>query len=88
MENKIHIKFANLQDVTRGQEFIRLIGGAMPMPVIVGEQDEDYVWVGSIDGRIPGTKEEGWKFDKRTSVEIDEYLGWTNERSGSFLIEK
>lgn len=84
------MKLANLTNVKEGDIFTRLLGGTLPMKVIVGEQDEKHIYVGSHDGAVKSTKEEGWCFRKDTSCEVDEYLGVDgslDKPNISFLIE-
>lgn len=69
------MKLANLTNVKEGDIFTRLLAGTIPMRVIVGEQDEKHIYVGSHDGVVKSTKEEGWCFRKDTSCEVDKDLG-------------
>lgn len=68
-----------------GDKLIRLLGGQIPMPVIVGEVNEDTFKVGSEDGTVPW--QDGWTFCKKTGAEIDDDLNWGPKygKTGSFI---
>lgn len=72
-----------LETIKVGDVVTRMLGGVVPMKLIVGEIDEkeDMIYIGKKD-------QGGWKFDRITGVEIDEDLGWTREsgNTGSYLI--
>lgn len=73
-----------IKDVKVGDKLIRLLGGKLEIPVIVGEVTDDTIKVGSEDGIIPW--EEGWTFNRITGAEIDEELGWDGITvTGSFI---
>lgn len=73
------VKRIDLSNVKTGDKLIRLIGNQIPMPVVVGEMDDTYIWVGSVVSAgglsVPATKEKGWKFLKKYGTEVDEDLG-------------
>ena len=70
-----------------GDKLTRMLGGTLPMEVIVGSITEDTFRVGSADGKI--THDEGWIFCSRTGYEIDHRLKWGPQygTSGSFIKE-
>ena len=68
------IEKLNLSSVKTGDIFIRMLGGIIPMEVIVGDMDNEYIWVGSVDGTVKPTKEWGWKFRRDLGTEVDEDL--------------
>lgn len=73
---KSTVKRLDLSNVKRGDKFVRMIGGEIPDTVVVGDMDETFIWVGSEHGEVSGTKEDGWKFRRNTSTEVDEELGF------------
>ena len=56
-----------------GDQVTRMISGLIPMEIKVTELTPDLIICGP------------YKFSKRTGLEIDEELGWTEYRSGSHL---
>lgn len=69
------------------QKLTRLLGGSIPMEVIIGEIDDETIKVGSVDGIISYT--DGWTFCKKTGVEIDERFKWGPKygQTGSYIKE-
>ena len=63
-----------LKDVTVGSFVRRNIAG-MIMELKVTQITKDRIICGP------------WEFDRETGCEIDEYLGWNNEITGSYLEE-
>ena len=74
-----------LEVVQVGDTLTRMLAGTVPMPVIVGEVKDDTIKVGSQDGRIKW--QDGWEFDRKTGMEIDDYLAWGPKYgiTGSFI---
>ncbi len=73
-----------LAKVKVGDELTRMLGGKIPMQVIVGKIDDIHVFTSSADGII--TLEEGWKFRIDTGAEVDEDLGWDGiVKTGSYI---
>ena len=68
-----------------GDKLIRLLAGSIPLDVIVGKISDTEFKVGSADGAIGF--EEGWTFDRKTGMEIDEDLHWGPKYgiTGSFI---
>lgn len=62
----------NLQDLKIGDIVERNLGG-IKMQLKVSNIVGDYIYCGP------------WKFSFKNGAEIDEDLGWTEERSGSFI---
>ena len=77
--NIMKINKVDLSSVKTGDTFIRMLGGTISMEVIVGDIDDTHIWVGSIDGVVKPTKEEGWKFRRDLGTEVDEELGSNGE---------
>lgn len=85
--NYYKLPLVDLSDVKVGDRMIRLLGGVVPVEVIVGIVNETTFKVGSADGVI--SVEDGWTFSKKTGAEIDEDLGWDGEtHTGSFISKK
>ena len=63
--------FSHLQP---GDRVTRLMGGVVPMPLIVTEVTATLIVCGA------------WSFDRVTGNEIDEELGWDARESGSRLL--
>ncbi len=59
-----------------GDRVTRMLADSIPMNLLVIEIDDKFIHCGG-----------GWKFDKITGAEIDDDLGWSNEKTGSYLIE-
>jgi len=59
-----------------GDKVTRLLAESIPMKLTITAIDEEFIHCGG-----------GWKFDKITGAEVDEFLGWGNERTGSYLTE-
>lgn len=83
-------------DLKSGDKVIRLLGGEVPMEMTVYCVNDDAIFCVVADAPGPcGLEQEefneetwpGWKFCRKTGVEIDEELGWGPQfgRSGSFL---
>jgi hypothetical protein len=73
--------YSNLQV---GDELTRSLAGVIDMQVIVGYIDDEKFKVGSEDGTV--TWQEGWTFNKKTGLEIDEDLGWDGiKTTGSYI---
>ena len=73
-----------LEKVKVGDRLTRMLGGKIPVEVIVGRIDEKFVYTSSADGVIP--LEEGWKFLISTGGEVDEDLGWDGlTHTGSYI---
>ena len=86
---KTTIKKVDLSSVKTGDIFIRMISGLIPDVVIVGDMDDTHIWVGSLGGLVPATKEAGWKFRRDYGTEVDEDLGADGEKvTISYLIKK
>jgi hypothetical protein len=82
MENDI--KFGH---IGVGDRVTRMLAGSIPMKLIVGKVDDDFIYTASPDGII--SHEEGWKFRKDNGSEVDEDLGWDGiKTTGSFLIRE
>jgi len=64
--------------VTPGDTVLRLIGGEVPMHLLVDAVSEDQIHCGP------------WAFCRKTGAEIDEELGWgpAYGHTGSFLVEE
>ena len=73
--NTMKINKVDLSSVKTGDTFIRMLAGVLAMEVIVGDIDDTHIWVGSIDGKVLPTKEEGWQFRRDLGTEVDEDLG-------------
>ena len=58
-----------------GDIVTRMLAGDIPMKLKITEIDDKFIHCG------------WWKFDKDNGAEIDEELGWTNKKTGSFLQE-
>ena len=56
-----------------GDQVTRMLSGIIPMELKVTEITEEFVHCGP------------YKFSKKTGLEIDEELGWTEYKSGSHL---
>ena len=77
-----------LTEIKVGDRATRMLGGSMPMEVIVTIVNEDHIFCGSEDGFIKGTEEDGWKFNRANGAEIDEDLGWDGvTMTGSVITE-
>jgi hypothetical protein len=73
-----------LSKVNVGDVLTRILAGTIPLKVVVGKIDENYVYVTDIDGVIP--LEGGWKFLISTGGEVDEELGWDGKlMTGSYI---
>lgn len=71
-----------------GDKITRVIGfpKGVSMEVIVGEIKDDYIICGSSCGFVKGVEGIGWKFHKKTGLEIDEDLGWDGiTKSGAYI---
>ena len=66
----------NFKDIKKDDTVTRLLGGVLPMELIVTSVDDDFIYCGEVGG---------WKFDRNTGMEIDEDLGWDNIKSRSYL---
>jgi len=66
-----------LQNIQIKDTVHRSLGGSKPMTLKVTEIDENFIYC--------GPKDIGWKFCKDTGLEVDEFLKWGPERSGSWL---
>ena len=83
------MKQFNSDGLSVGDELTRMIGSTLPMTVVVGKIDEQFIYCGSKDGVIDW--ETGWKFRKDNGAEVDEKEGWSGNdifSTGSFLIRK
>jgi len=58
-----------------GDTVVRMLAGEIPMPLKVTEVTEDLIKCGP------------WQFDRATGAELDEELGWTVEKTGSWLVD-
>jgi hypothetical protein len=69
-----------LHALKAGETVTRLLGGSIPMRLVVTEIDERFIYCGR-----PGA---GWMFDRDTGIEVDEELGWGPQFgiTGSFLV--
>lgn len=65
--------FSNIK--VRDIVYRNLAGVLMPLKVTM--IDKDFIYCGPVGV--------GWKFDVNTGAEIDEYLDWGNEHTGSFI---
>lgn len=75
-----------LENVKVGDKLTRLLGGSIPMEVIVTIVNEKTVICGSPDGFVKGTEEDGWTFNRQNGAEIDTDLGWDGVTvTGSFI---
>ena len=60
-------------NVKRGDIVRRMIGGEIPMDMIVLKVDERLIYAAPSSAVKP---EEGWTFDRATGLEEDDDLGW------------
>jgi hypothetical protein len=65
-----------LENVKVGDTLTRLLGGTLPMEVVVTIVNENEIVCGSPDGFVQGTAEDGWRFNRANGAEIDDDLGW------------
>ena len=83
------VKRIDLSKVEPGDKLTRMVGGEISQPVIVGDMNDTHIWVGSFEGIIPATKEQGWKFRRDYGTEVDEDLGADGEKvTISYLIKR
>lgn len=70
---------ADFRNVKVGDRVVRLLGGELPMELVVTEVSDEVIVCGG-----PG----GWRFDRVTGIEVDEELGWGPQFgiTGSYLI--
>lgn len=74
----------SFKHVKKGDVVTRMLAGKIPMKVIVGKVDDDFIYTSSEDGIV--TLQEGWKFRRENGAEVDEDLGWDGiTHTGSFL---
>ena len=67
-----------------GDRVTRLLAGTVPMKLIVGKVDDNFIYTATPDGAI--NIENGWKFRRENGAEVDEELGWDGiKMTGSFL---
>lgn len=67
-----------------GDRVTRMLGGTLPMKLIVGKVDETFIYTATPDGKI--NVDEGWKFRRDNGAEVDEDLGWDGiKATGSYL---
>lgn len=64
----------DFSQVKVGNHVERMLGGSIPMKLLVIEVTDDLIVCGG-----------GWQFSRRNGAEIDEDIGWNEHRSGSFL---
>lgn len=77
---------AKFDDVKVGDKITRLLGGEVPMKVVVGKIENGIIYTSSEDGIVP--LKHGWKFNQANGAEIDEDLGWDGITiTGSYLIK-
>jgi hypothetical protein len=62
-----------LYELKIGDEITRMISGIIPMPLKITNIDDKYIYCGD------------WKFSKINGAEIDEYLHWDENNTGSFI---
>ena len=71
------MKFGHIK---KGDTITRMLGGELPMELVVTEIDEEFIYC--------GPKDEGWKFRRGNGAEVDEELGWDGIiKTGSILVE-
>ena len=68
---------SGFRDIKVGDVVTRMLAGQIPMQLRVTDIDDNFIYCGG---------PEGWKFDKKTCMEVDEELGWGNDGSGSYLV--
>jgi hypothetical protein len=70
----------SFRDVGVGDSVTRLLGGSIPMVLVVTRVDERFIYCG----------EGGWKFDRASGFEVDEEIGWGPQfgLTGSFLVRE
>ena len=63
-----------------GAHVRRLLGGSVPMDLIVTEVTAQHI--------LCGPEGVGWMFDRETGAEVDEEIGWGPRfgRTGSYLV--
>ncbi len=70
----------SFREVGVGDRVTRLVGGSIPMVLVVTSVDDRFIYCGE-EGA-------GWKFDRQSSAEVDEELGWGPGLTGSFLVHE
>jgi len=81
MEKQLKTSFT---DVKEGDTVIRMLGGKIPMELIVGRVDDTFIYTKSPDGKVKLS--EGWKFRRDNGAEVDADLGWDGiTKTGSYL---
>jgi hypothetical protein len=73
----------SLQDVEVGDGLIRMLGGSVPMHVVVTRADENFIYCATPCGR------DEWTFERPTGVEYDPELHWGSSwgATGSMVTE-
>lgn len=71
--------------VKAGDTVLRMIGGRIPMELLVTDVTDDLILCSTPSGSVGG-----WTFDRATGVEVDELLKWGPKYgvTGSTLVEK
>ena len=57
-----------------GDKVTRMLGGVVPMPMVVTEVTDTTVVCGA------------WTFSRRNGAELDPDLGWDDEQTGSYIV--
>lgn len=65
----------NYREIKVGDVVKRMLGGRVPMELKVSEITDDLIVCG------------WWKFSRNNGAEIDEDLGWNEEKTGSVITE-
>jgi hypothetical protein len=70
----------SFRDINAGDTVTRLLGGSIPMLLVVTRVDERFIYCG--DEGV------GYKFDRESGFEVDEEIGWGPQfgLTGSFLV--
>lgn len=75
---------ADFRYVKPGDTVTRLLGGEIPMQLLVGRVTDDLIYCLTPDGS------DAWTFDRVTGSEVDDELQWGPRwgRTGSFLVHR
>lgn len=63
----------DLSTVQVGDTVVRMLAGSLPMQLVVTEVTPERIKCGD------------WEFSRRNGAEIDDFLGWNESRTGSYL---
>lgn len=72
---------SNFEHIKPGDNVLRMIGGEVPMKLVVSRVDDTFIYCGTPDGQ------NYWKFFRKNGAEVDEALGWDGVTiTGSVLV--